>query len=72
MGSGQQFKDGNVGTGTTSVGYTLTVNGTAWCTSGLWAGSDLRWKEKKNGDTHFLSTKYRKKMSVPIFFVKIS
>ena len=38
---------GNVGIWTTDPfpGYTLTVNGTAWCTSGLWTGSDLRWKE---------------------------
>jgi len=37
--------NGNVGIGTTAPGYTLTVNGTAWCTSGAWSGSDLRWKE---------------------------
>jgi len=35
---------GNVGIGTGSPGYTLTVNGTTWCISGAWAGSDLRWK----------------------------
>lgn len=23
----------------------MTVNGTAWCTSGTWSGSDIRWKE---------------------------
>jgi len=37
--------DGNVGIGTTSPGYKLTVNGTAWCSSGAWTGSDIRWKE---------------------------
>jgi hypothetical protein len=37
--------EGKVGIGTTTPGYTLTVSGTAWCTSGAWSGSDLRWKE---------------------------
>jgi len=37
--------DGNVGIGTTGPGYTLTVNGTAWVTSGAWSGSDIRWKK---------------------------
>jgi len=37
---------GKVGIGTTSPGYTLTVNGTAWVTSGTWTGSDARWKGK--------------------------
>ena len=36
---------GNVGIGTTGPGYTLTVNGTAWVTSGAWSGSDIRWKK---------------------------
>jgi hypothetical protein len=36
--------NGNVGIGTTSPGYTLTVNGTAYVTSGSWSGSDIRWK----------------------------
>ncbi|MBU0535301.1 tail fiber domain-containing protein [Patescibacteria group bacterium] len=36
---------GNVGIGTTGPGYTLTVAGTAWVTSGAWSGSDVRWKE---------------------------
>ena len=36
---------GNVGIGTTAPGYTLTVNGTAWVTSGAWSGSDIRWKK---------------------------
>lgn len=35
----------SVGIGTTSPGYTLTVNGTAWVTSGSWSGSDRRWKK---------------------------
>ncbi|MBN1108296.1 MAG: tail fiber domain-containing protein, partial [Bacteroidales bacterium] len=36
---------GNVGIGTTSPSYKLTVLGTAWCSSGTWTGSDIRWKE---------------------------
>ena len=36
---------GNVGIGTVSPGYTLTVAGTAWVTSGVWTGSDRRWKK---------------------------
>lgn len=36
---------GNVGIGTVNPDYTLTVSGTAWCTSGAWSGSDLRWKK---------------------------
>ena len=36
---------GNVGIGTTSPGYKLTVAGTAWVTSGSWSGSDQRWKK---------------------------
>ena len=36
---------GNVGIGTTAPGYTLTVAGTAWVTSGAWSGSDARWKQ---------------------------
>jgi len=36
---------GNVGIGTTTPGFTLTVAGTSWCTSGSWSGSDIRWKE---------------------------
>lgn len=39
------FMEGNVGIGTNSAGYTLTVNGTAWVTSGAWSGSDARWKK---------------------------
>ena len=35
---------GNVGIGTISPSYVLTVNGTAWCTSSAWSGSDVRWK----------------------------
>jgi hypothetical protein len=38
-------QSGAVGIGTPSPGYTLTVSGSAWCTSGAWSGSDLRWKE---------------------------
>ena len=40
-----QQSNGNVGIGTTTPGYTLTVNGTAWCSSGAWTGSDIRWKK---------------------------
>lgn len=36
---------GKIGIGTTSPGYNLTVNGTAWVTSGSWSGSDARWKK---------------------------
>jgi hypothetical protein len=36
---------GDVGIGTTSPGYTLTVAGNAWVTSGSWSGSDARWKK---------------------------
>ena len=39
------LKNGNTGIGTSSPGYKLTVNGTAWCTSGAWSGSDVRWKK---------------------------
>jgi hypothetical protein len=35
----------NVGIGTGTPGYKLTVVGTAWCSSGLWTGSDIRWKK---------------------------
>ena len=38
------ISNGNVGIGTTTPGYKLTVNGTAWCSSGAWTGSDIRWK----------------------------
>jgi hypothetical protein len=34
----------NVGVGTGTPDYKLTVNGTAWCSSGSWTGSDVRWK----------------------------
>ncbi|MDI6721880.1 MAG: tail fiber domain-containing protein, partial [Candidatus Aenigmarchaeota archaeon] len=33
------------GIGTTGPGYTLTVSGTVWVTSGAWSGSDVRWKQ---------------------------
>ncbi len=36
---------GNVGIGTTAPTSTLHVVGTTYCTSGAWAGSDVRWKE---------------------------
>ena len=39
------LSNGNVGIGITDPGYTLTVNGTAWVTSGAWSGSDIRWKK---------------------------
>jgi len=35
---------GKMGIGTTTPTYELTVNGTAWCSSGAWTGSDARWK----------------------------
>lgn len=35
----------NVGIGTNTPGYKLTVNGSAWCSSGAWTGSDIRWKK---------------------------
>ena len=38
-------KSGNVGIGVADPGYTLTINGTAWVTSGAWSGSDIRWKK---------------------------
>ncbi|MEK6888437.1 MAG: tail fiber domain-containing protein [Candidatus Aenigmatarchaeota archaeon] len=41
----QSYFAGNVGIGTTSPGYTLTVSGTSWVTSGAWSGSDVRWKQ---------------------------
>ncbi len=39
------LKNGNFGLGTSTPGYRLTVNGTAWCSSGAWTGSDIRWKK---------------------------
>lgn len=39
------FRNGSLGIGNSNPGYTLTVNGTAWCSSGSWTGSDLRWKK---------------------------
>ena len=33
-----------VGYGGPQSGYTLTVNGSAWCSSGMWSGSSRRWK----------------------------
>jgi len=36
---------GDVGIGTATPGYALTVAGTAWVTSGSWSGSDARWKK---------------------------
>ena len=44
-GSGNNYFAGNVGIGTTTAGYNLTVNGTAWVTGGEWSGSDARWKK---------------------------
>jgi hypothetical protein len=35
----------NVGIGTNTPAYKLTVMGTAWCSSGAWTGSDIRWKK---------------------------
>jgi hypothetical protein len=48
QGSNQLFINGNtqrVGIGTDNPGYKLTVNGAAWCSSGAWTGSDIRWKK---------------------------
>jgi hypothetical protein len=39
------LKSGNTGIGTDTPGFSLTVNGTAWCSSGAWTGSDIRWKK---------------------------
>jgi len=39
------LQNGNVGIETASPGYTLTVSGTAWVSSGAWSGSDIRWKK---------------------------
>jgi hypothetical protein len=39
------LKNGNVGIGTDIPGYSLTISGTAWCSSGIWTGSDIRWKK---------------------------
>lgn len=39
------LKNGNFGIGNTDPGYKLVVNGTAWCSSGAWTGSDIRWKK---------------------------
>ncbi len=47
-GSDIYFNTGNVGIGTSSPGYALTVAGTAWVTSGSWSGSDKRWKTNIN------------------------
>ena len=44
-GQGDLTISGNVGIGTTSPGYTLTVAGTSWTTNNAWAGSDIRWKQ---------------------------
>ena len=52
----------NVGIGTTSPGYTLTVAGTAWVTSGSWSGSDIRWK--KNIETLSQSSSLEKVMAL--------
>ncbi|QTA86159.1 Collagen triple helix repeat-containing protein [Desulfonema magnum] len=46
--SGSRFLirgDGNVGIGTESPNYKLHVNGTTYCSSGTWSGSDARWKK---------------------------
>ena len=40
--------NGNVGINNNTPGYKLTVNGTAWCSSGAWTGSDIRWKKNIN------------------------
>lgn len=44
--SGQIWFNDNVGIKTNSMlSYTFEVNGTAYCTSGTWSGSDIRWKK---------------------------
>ncbi|MCX6334781.1 MAG: tail fiber domain-containing protein [Bacteroidia bacterium] len=48
-------RDGNVGIGTTSPGYKLTINGTTWCSSGAWTGSDIRWKKNISALNNTLS-----------------
>ncbi|MFA4820467.1 MAG: tail fiber domain-containing protein [Candidatus Aenigmatarchaeota archaeon] len=45
MGQREKANQVNPGIGTTGTGYTLTVSGTAWVTSGAWSGSDIRWKQ---------------------------
>jgi trimeric autotransporter adhesin len=45
----------NVGIGTNSPGYKLTVNGTAWCSGGTWTGSDIRWKKNISDFNNTLS-----------------
>jgi hypothetical protein len=38
--------NGNVGIGLDTLpGYKLTINGSTWCSSGSWSGSDRRWKK---------------------------
>jgi hypothetical protein len=49
------FNTQNVGIGNTSPGYKLTVNGTAWCSSGAWTGSDIRWKKNISDFNNILS-----------------
>ncbi len=49
------FVNSRVGIGSTAPGYKLTVNGTAWCSSGAWTGSDIRWKENILPLTNVLS-----------------
>jgi hypothetical protein len=47
------FNGGNVGIGTSTPGYKLDVNGTAYRT-GSWSGSDARWKKNVQPVTHAL------------------
>lgn len=44
-GTVMQPNGGNVGIGTTTVAYTLQINGTAACNSGTWSASDGRYKK---------------------------
>ena len=39
------LQNGYVGIGNNNPSYTLTVNGSAWVSSGSWSGSDIRWKK---------------------------
>jgi hypothetical protein len=50
-----QQSNSNVGIGTTTPNFKLTVNGTAWCSSGAWTGSDIRWKKNISEITNSLS-----------------
>ncbi len=50
------LRNGNLGIGNSDPGYRLVVNGTAWCSSGSWSGSDIRWKKNISEITNVLSS----------------